>query len=68
MKYLIWYSSKSENYNHGTLMDLKVNESLLGEKMEVLYEMDESELRLVRRIVAQLNNARLETSRTYQYV
>jgi len=60
MKYLIWYSSKSETYNHGSEMDLHVNESLIGERMEVLYEMEESELHLVKRIVGQLNNARKE--------
>ncbi len=34
--------------------------------MEVLYEMEESEERLVRKIVSQLNNARLEKARSYQ--
>ncbi|VXD17522.1 hypothetical protein [Marinoscillum sp. 108] len=66
MKHLIWYSSKTENYNHGSSIDLKISESLMGEKMEVLYEMEESEERLVRKIVSQLNNARLEKARNYQ--
>ena len=44
MKYLIWYSSKSGCYNHGSEMDYKVNASLTGEELEVLYELDESEI------------------------
>lgn len=61
MKYLIWYSSQSGNYNHGSEMDHKVNESLTGESLEVLYELEESEIGLVKKIVSQLNNARNES-------
>ncbi len=66
MKYLIWYNSKTEAYHHGTEMDLNVNESLLGVLMDVLYEIEESELHLVRKIVAQLNNARQERAVTFK--
>ncbi|WP_258099542.1 hypothetical protein [Marinoscillum pacificum] len=65
MKYLIWYSSKSGCYNHGSEMDYKVNASLTGESLEVLYELDESEIGLVQKIVAQLNNARNESPGRY---
>ena len=65
MKYLIWYSSKSGCYNHGSEMDYKVNASLTGEELEVLYELDESEIGLVQKIVAQLNNARNESPRRF---
>ncbi|WP_421873969.1 hypothetical protein [Marinoscillum sp.] len=61
MKYLIWYSPNSGAYNHGSEMDHKVNESLTGESLEVLYELEESEMVLVKKIVAQLNNARNES-------
>ncbi|MFY0607955.1 MAG: hypothetical protein JXR10_14650 [Cyclobacteriaceae bacterium] len=65
MKQLIWYNSQNGTYNHGSEMDLNINESLLGVRMEVLYEMNESEERLVKKIVAQLNSARTEKSRSY---
>lgn len=68
MKHLIWYSSNLQKYNHGTEIDLRVNESLSGEKMDVLYEMDESEIRLVRKIVDQLNAARKEKAFAYQMI
>ncbi|MEQ8470009.1 MAG: hypothetical protein RIC35_02420 [Marinoscillum sp.] len=68
MKYLIWYSTKSENYNHGSEMDHKVNESLTGESLEVLYELEESEMGLVKKIVTQLNTARSEASGKYARV
>ncbi len=42
-------------------MDHKVNESLTGESLEVLYELEESEIGLVKKIVSQLNNARNES-------
>jgi hypothetical protein len=66
MKYFIWYNSQSESYGHGTEMDLHVNESLVGASMEVLYEMDESEIHLVRKIATQLNNARRERAVTFK--
>lgn len=66
MKYYIWYSTKSKSYNYGNEMDHKVYASLTGEDLDALYEMDESELPIVRKIVNQLNNARNEGSRHYQ--
>lgn len=66
MTHLIWYDSKTECYNHGSETDLKINESLTGEDMEVLYEMEESEIYLMGKIVAQLNNARREKLMTNQ--
>ncbi len=68
MKYLIWYSSKSGSYNHGSEMDFKVNESLAGEDLEVLYELEESQLGLVQKIVDQLNNARKESPGSFAKV
>lgn len=68
MKYLIWYSTKSESYNHGSEMDHKVNESLTGESLEVLYELEESEMSLVKKIVTQLNAARVESTDKYSRV
>lgn len=60
MNYLIWYNPILGNYNHGTEMDLHVHRSLTGEDMTILYELEESEIFLVKKIVAQLNAARKE--------
>lgn len=68
MKYLIWYTPSSETYNHGTETDLKINESLIGEEMEVLYTLEESEMSLVKKIVNQLNSARQESVKRYIHV
>ena len=65
MKHLIWYNSQDGSYNHGSEMDLNINESLIGVQMEVLYEMSDSEERLVHKIVAQLNSARTEKPRNF---
>lgn len=68
MKYLIWYCPSSETYSHGTEMDLKINESLLGESLEVLYTLEEDQMFLVKKIVTQLNAARQEASGKYEKV
>ena len=60
MNYLIWYNPKNGNYVHGTEMDFHVHQSLTGEEMTILYELEESEIFLVKKIVAQLNAARSE--------
>lgn len=62
MEQLIWYSAKTGRYTFGSEMDLKVAESLTGEDMEVLYEMTDAEMPLIKKIVNQLNNARVEAS------
>lgn len=60
MKHYIWYSSKTGYYNHGSEMDYNVNCALTGEELTVLYDMEESEIGLIRKIVSQLNAARVE--------
>lgn len=60
MSYFIWYSEINGIYDHGTEMDIHVQESLTGENLIRLYELEESELFLVKKIVAQLNVARVE--------
>lgn len=64
MNYLIWYNPKTGYYDHGTEADLSVNQSLAGEELAVLYEMEETEVSLVKKIAAQLNNARQEQRMT----
>ncbi|MFT4833751.1 MAG: hypothetical protein ACJAVY_000052 [Marinoscillum sp.] len=66
MKQLIWYNPQNGIYSHGSEMDLKINESLIGTTMEVLYEMGESEISLMKKIVVQLNSARTETAIHFQ--
>ncbi len=66
MKHLIWYNAENGIYNHGSEIDLNINESLTGVKMELLYEMEETEARLMKKIVAQLNSARTEQSGRHQ--
>lgn len=58
MKNLIWYSPRLGRYNYGTEMDYNINRSLTGEDLTVLYELDDSELRVIKKIVDQLNTAR----------
>lgn len=60
MSYFIWYSEKNGIYDHGTEMDFDVQESITGENLTILYELEESELFLVKKIVTQLNAARVE--------
>lgn len=60
MNYLIWYNPKNGNYTHGTEMDFHVHQSLTGAEMTILYELEESETFLVKKIVGQLNAARSE--------
>lgn len=60
MQYLIWYNPNTGHYNHGSKMDFNVNQSLTGDKITILYELEETEMFLVKKIVAQLNNARQE--------
>lgn len=60
MNYLIWHSAHIGTYNYGTHADLAVEQSLSGETLTILYEMDPSELFLIKKIVRQLNAARVE--------
>lgn len=60
MNYLIWHNAKHGTYNYGTEMDLNIHESFSGDQYTVLYEMDDSELFLIKKIVSQLNAARIE--------
>ena len=64
MNYLIWYNPRTGNYNHGSMTDFEVNQSLVGEELTVLYEMEETEMFLIRKIVDQLNHAREEQRQT----
>ncbi|REE00474.1 hypothetical protein [Marinoscillum furvescens] len=67
MEQLIWYSAQTGQYTFGSEMDLKVAESLTGEEMEVLYEMTDAEMPIIKKIVNQLNTARVESSLTNSY-
>lgn len=60
MNYYIWYTPKNGTYNHGTEVDYNVQCSLVGEELTVLYEFEESEAFLIKKIVGQLNTAREE--------
>lgn len=60
MIYIIWHSAKNGVYNYGTEADLQIHEALTGENFTILYEMEASQLFLVKKIVSQLNYARKE--------
>ena len=67
MKYVIWYNPQSSHYDHGTEADFNVHKSLTGLDLTVLYELDHTEVRLVKKIATQLNTARQEQSVKYEY-